>query len=164
MSEQVLNKVAHEVTNALLEKGECMATVESCTGGGIAKLMTGLAGSSTVFECGFVTYSNESKQQMVGVSSAALDEFGAVSEQVAAEMASGALERVSAGISVSVTGIAGPEGGTDYKPVGTVCFGWPYNASLLTETCHFSGDRQAVREQSIEYALQGVLKQLAANE
>jgi len=162
MSEQALNQIAQQVTDALLEKGERMATVESCTGGGIAKLMTDLAGSSAVFECGFVTYSNESKQQMVGVSSAALEEFGAVSEQVAAEMASGALKRANADITVSVTGVAGPEGGTDYKPVGTVCFAWAYNASLLTETRHFSGDRQAVREQTIEYALQGVLKQLAS--
>ena len=162
MSEQALNQIAQQVTEALLGKGERMATVESCTGGGIAKLMTDLAGSSAVFECGFVTYSNESKQQMVGVSSKALDEFGAVSEQVAAEMSSGALERANADITVSVTGIAGPEGGTDYKPVGTVCFAWAYNASLLTETRHFSGDRKAVREQTIEYALQGVLKQLAA--
>ena len=162
MSEQALNQIAQQVTEALLGKGERMATAESCTGGGIAKLMTDLAGSSAVFECGFVTYSNESKQQMVGVSSKALDEFGAVSEQVAAEMASGALERASADITVSVTGIAGPEGGTDYKPVGTVCFAWAYNTTLLTETRHFSGDRRAVREQTIEYSLQGVLKQLAA--
>jgi len=161
MSEQALNQIAQQVTGALLEKGERMVTVESCTGGGIAKLMTDLAGSSAVFECGFVTYSNESKQQMVDVSSATLDEFGAVSEQVAAEMASGALQHSNADITVSVTGIAGPEGGTDYKPVGTVCFAWAYNALLLTETRHFIGDRQAVREQTIEYALQGVLKQLA---
>ena len=164
MSEHALNQIAQQVTNALLEKGERMATVESCTGGGIAKLMTDFAGSSAVFESGFVTYSNESKQQMVGVSESALAEFGAVSEQVAAEMASGALTRANADITVSVTGIAGPDGGTDYKPVGTICFAWAYNASLLTETRQFLGDRQAVREQTIEYALRGVLKQLTANQ
>ena len=162
MSEQALTKIAQQVTDALLKKGERIATVESCTGGGIATLMTDFAGSSAVFECGFVTYSNESKQQMVGVSLAALDAHGAVSEQVAAEMARGALERAQAHITVSVTGVAGPDGGTDYKPVGTVCFGWAYNTLLLTETRHFSGDRLAVREQTIEYALKGVLKQLLA--
>ena len=145
---------------ALIEKGVRMATVESCTGGGIAKLMTDLAGSSAVFECGFVTYSNESKQQMVGVSSQAIEKFGAVSEQVASEMASGALRKANAGITVSVTGIAGPDGGTDYKPVGTVCFGWAYDGSTITEIKQFSGDRQAIRNQTIIYALQGVMKQL----
>ena len=161
MSEQALTQIAQETMAALIEKGERMATVESCTGGGIAKLMTDLAGSSAVFECGFVTYSNESKQQMVDVSSQALEKFGAVSEQVAAEMASGALKKANAGITVSVTGIAGPGGGTDYKPVGTVCFGWAYDGSTITEIQQFSGDRQAIREQTIIYALQGVMKQLA---
>ncbi len=162
MSEQALTKIAQKTMAALIEKGERMATVESCTGGGIAKVMTDLAGSSAVFECGFVTYSNESKQQMVGVSLQALENFGAVSEQVAAEMASGALMKANAGISVSVTGIAGPGGGTDYKPVGTVCFGWAYDGCVITEIQHFSGDRQAIREQTITYALEGVMKQLAA--
>ena len=161
MSEQALTQIAQETMAALIEKGERMATVESCTGGGIAKLMTDLAGSSAVFECGFVTYSNESKQQMVDVSSQALEKFGAVSEQVAAEMASGALKKANAGITVSVTGIAGPGGGTDYKPVGTVCFGWAYDGLTVTEIQQFSGDRQAIREQTIIYALQGVMKQLA---
>ena len=160
MSEQALTQIAQRTMAALIEKGERMATVESCTGGGIAKLMTDLAGSSAVFECGFVTYSNESKQQMVGVSSKALEKFGAVSEQVAAEMASGALKKANAGITVSVTGIAGPSGGTDYKPVGTVCFGWAYNGSTITEIQQFSGDRQAIRDQTIIYALQGVMKHL----
>lgn len=161
MSEQALTKIAQQVMSALSEKDERMATVESCTGGGIAKLITDFAGSSAVFECGFVTYSNESKQYMVGVNADTLDTHGAVSEQVAAEMAGGALGRANADITVSVTGVAGPNGGTDHKPVGMVCFGWAYNTSLLTETRHFSGDRQAVRTQTIEYALQGVLKQLA---
>ena len=160
MSEQALTLIAQQTMAALIEKGVRMATVESCTGGGIAKLVTDLAGSSAVFECGFVTYSNESKQQMVGVSSQALEKFGAVSEQVASEMASGALRKANAGITVSVTGIAGPDGGTDYKPVGTVCFGWAYDGSTITEIKQFSGDRQAIRNQTIIYALQGVMKQL----
>lgn len=160
MSEQALTLIAQQTMAALIEKGVRMATVESCTGGGIAKLMTDLAGSSAVFECGFVTYSNESKQQMVGVSSQAIEKFGAVSEQVASEMASGALRKANAGITVSVTGIAGPDGGTDYKPVGTVCFGWAYDGSTITEIKQFSGDRQAIRNQTIIYALQGVMKQL----
>ena len=163
MSEHALFETAQQTMAALLEKGVRMATVESCTGGGIAKLITDFAGSSAVFECGFVTYSNEAKQQMVGVSAATLEAYGAVSEQVASQMAAGALQRSNAAISVSVTGVAGPDGGTEYKPVGTVCFGWAYNDLLLTETCHFEGDRQAVREQTIKYALQGVFKQLAVN-
>jgi nicotinamide-nucleotide amidase len=161
MSEQALTEIAQKTMAALIEKGERMATVESCTGGGIAKVMTDLAGSSVAFECGFVTYSNESKRQMVDVSLEALDKYGAVSEQVAAEMASGALKKVNAGITVSVTGIAGPGGGTDYKPVGTVCFGWAYDGSTITEIQHFLGDRQAIRDQTIIYALQGILKHLA---
>lgn len=160
MSEQALTKIAQQVMAALSKKGERLATVESCTGGGIAKLITDFAGSSAVFECGFVTYSNESKQQMVGVNSSTLSKHGAVSEQIAAEMADGALKYTNADITVSVTGVAGPDGGTDHKPVGMVCFGWAYNVSLMTETKHFKGDRQAVRMQAIEYALQGVLKQL----
>jgi len=161
MSEQALTKIAHKVMNVLSDQGGRLATVESCTGGGIAKLITDFAGSSAVFECGFVTYSNESKQQMVGVKLTTLEAHGAVSEQVAAEMAGGALKRSNATIAVSVTGVAGPSGGTDHKPVGMVCFAWAYNESLQTETRHFSGDRQAVRTHTVEYALQGVLKQLA---
>jgi len=160
MSEQALTDIAKQVMAALKQKGERLATVESCTGGGIAKLMTDFSGSSAVFECGFVTYSNASKQQMVGVNPITLDQYGAVSEQVAAQMAAGGLKRANADITVSVTGIAGPGGGTDYKRVGTVCFGWAYNTALLTETCHFLGDRRSVREQTIQHALQGVLKQL----
>lgn len=160
MSEQGLTKIAQQVMSALQDRGQKMATVESCTGGGIATLMTDFAGSSAVFECGFVTYSNEAKQQMVGVDPTTLQTFGAVSEQVAEQMAAGALQRANADITVSVTGIAGPGGGTDYKPVGTVCFGWAYT-TLQTETCHFSGDRQAIREQTIAHALAGVLQRLS---
>ena len=160
MSEQALNQIAQQVMDTLLVKGYRMATVESCTGGGIAKLMTDLAGSSAVFECGFVTYSNESKHQMVGVNATTLRSFGAVSEPVAGEMASGAFTRANADVTVSVTGIAGPGGGSDQKPVGMVCFGWASDGLVVTDTHHFAGDRQAVREQTTEYALQGVLNQL----
>lgn len=160
MSEQALTQIAQHVTDTLLVKGYRMATVESCTGGGIAKLMTDLAGSSAVFECGFITYSNESKQQMVGVNATTLQSFGAVSEQVAGEMASGAFARANADVTVSVTGIAGPGGGSEDKPAGMVCFGWAFDGLVVTDTHHFEGDRRAVREQATEYALQGVLNQL----
>ena len=160
MSEQELTQLAQQVTVALNENSLRMATVESCTGGGIARLMTDLAGRTTVFECGFVTYSNESKQRMVGVKPSTLDAVGAVSEAVASEMASGALSRANAGITVSVTGVAGPSGGSVAKPVGTVCFGWAYKEAVTTETCYFEGDRIAIRQQTVGHALQGVLNLL----
>ncbi|PID46271.1 MAG: damage-inducible protein CinA [Proteobacteria bacterium] len=156
-----LKDTAKRVSALLISRGETLATVESCTGGWVAKVLTDLPGSSAVLQCGFVTYSNEAKQQMVGVSADTLEKFGAVSEAVATEMASGALKNSNATISLSITGIAGPEGGTDKKPVGTVCFAWATNKGLLdTETCYFAGDRDAVRRQSVVHALQGVESRL----
>lgn len=150
-----------QLAEALSSRGWMLATAESCTGGWIAKSCTDLAGSSAWFERGFVTYSNEAKQDMLGVKVVTLKQHGAVSEAVAAEMAGGALANSRAQIAVSVSGIAGPGGGTAGKPVGTVCFGWArQDASLHTETCHFSGSRESVRAQSVEHALRGVLNLL----
>jgi nicotinamide-nucleotide amidase len=136
----------------LLERaGARVATAESCTGGLIARALTETGGSSAWFERGFVTYSNESKQEMVGVSAATLAAHGAVSEAVAVEMASGALARSRARFALSVTGIAGPTGGSPDKPVGTVCFGWAFigpGASapvVRSATRRFAGDRVTVR-------------------
>ena len=158
MNQQQLNQMAEALMQRLLARSYRLATVESCTGGWVAKAMTDLAGSSAVLECGFVTYSNEAKQRMVGVSADTLAAYGAVSEQTAAEMASGALEHSTAEVSVSITGIAGPSGGSETKPVGTVCFGWAVRGqSVHTETCHFQGDRDAVRYQSAVHAMQGVV-------
>lgn len=145
------------VADFLQGKGWRLATAESCTGGWIAKACTDLAGSSAWFECGLVTYSNATKQKLLGVLAATLETHGAVSEAVTAEMAQGAL-RVSAGdVAVSVSGIAGPGGATATKPVGMVCFGWATANQTITDTQYFSGDRDAVRRQSVEHALQRIL-------
>lgn len=152
-----LKQTAKQVSASIIKHGQCLATVESCTGGWVAKVLTDLPGSSAVLDCSFVTYSNQAKQNMVGVRAETLDQFGAVSEETAAEMASGALINSAATVSLSITGVAGPDGGTDAKPVGMVCFAWANKQGLLeTEVCHFLGDRKAVRRQSVVHALQGV--------
>jgi nicotinamide-nucleotide amidase len=140
-----------------------LATAESCTAGGVSFAVTQVAGSSAWFDRGFVTYSNDAKLRSLGVSTATLLDQGAVSEAVAREMAAGAIEASAAQVAVAVTGIAGPDGGTPAKPVGTVCFGWALRrnraAPVLAETItrRFEGDRAAVRAQSIEAALAGLI-------
>ena len=138
-----------------------LATAESCTGGWIAKCCTDYAGSSNWFERGFVTYSNDAKQEMLQVSQQLLEEQGAVSVEVAQEMVAGALNNSRATAALSVTGIAGPDGGTAEKPVGTVCFGWSYNGASCSQICQFPGDRNAVREQTVIHALTGMLQCVA---
>ncbi|MDQ5768924.1 CinA family protein [Thiothrix subterranea] len=151
-----------QVAAALQAKGWLLTTAESCTGGWIAKLCTDLVGSSVWFERGFVTYSNEAKQEMLGVPVPTLAEHGAVSEAVTAAMATGALLHSRAQVAVSVSGIAGPGGGTTTKPVGMVCFGWAaQDGTVRTATQYFDGDREAVRYQAVQYALHGVLQILA---
>lgn len=146
--------LAAELQRQLIEHGEILATAESCTGGWIAKLMTDLAGSSQVFDRGFVTYSNAAKQDMLGVTSMTLERHGAVSEQTVIEMAEGALENSLATVSISVSGIAGPTGGTPKRPVGTVWFGWAISGET-TETLRtvFNGDRDAIRQQAVATCL-----------
>ena len=135
-----------------------IATAESCTGGLVAGALTAIAGSSEVVDRGFVTYSNEAKREVLGVPADTLAQYGAVSEQTARAMAEGALAHSRAQVALSVTGIAGPGGGTPQKPVGMVCFGWARaDGETLTATRHFPGDRAEVRRRSIETALQGVL-------
>lgn len=145
---------------ALKAKGLLLATAESCTGGGVAHAITEIAGSSEWFDCGFVTYSNASKTRLLGIPAAVIAQYGAVSEEVAAAMAEGALANSNAHVSVSTTGIAGPGGAVPGKPVGTVCFGWTCNGKTFTERLVFSGDRQAVREQTVIHSLQGLLRRL----
>ena len=138
-----------------------VVVAESCTGGGIAQAMTDIPGSSEWFERGFVSYSNESKMELLNVSPETLDTYGAVSVETAAEMARGALQNSHAQISVAVTGIAGPDGGTADKPVGTVCFAWcSHKVGTMTTSTQFKGDRQAVRIQSTLMALEGLLEML----
>lgn len=139
-----------------------LATAESCTGGWVAQAITAVAGSSEWFERGFVTYSNAAKQEMLGVSKKILKNHGAVSEETAREMALGALARSRASVSLAVTGVAGPGGGSAAKPVGTVCFAWARDGAVTSETRRFAGGRESVRRQSVAHALEGLLKQLDA--
>jgi len=144
----------------LQDKGWMLATAESCTGGMIAAACTDMAGSSNWFERGFVTYSNEAKTEMLGVDAALIETHGAVSEVVARAMAFGAVRHSRAHVSVAVTGIAGPAGGSKEKPVGTVWFGYMVDGLLSSETKRFDGDRAAVRAATVEHALAGLLARL----
>ena len=140
-----------------------LATAESCTGGLVAAAITAIAGSSDWFERGFVTYSNEAKHEMLGVPVMVIAESGAVSEAVAMAMAEGARSTSRAHCALSVTGVAGPGGGSTAKPVGMVCFGWVVEgAAARVATRHFAGDRAAVRSQSVVVALRGLLEMIGA--
>ena len=141
----------------LMRRAGRLATAESCTGGLIAGALTALPGSSVWFERGWVTYSNAAKTDELGVDATLIRHQGAVCEAVAAAMATGAREAAHTDYALSVTGIAGPDGGTPDKPVGTVCFGWATPTRTSTETWHFSGDRQRIREQSVARALAGLI-------
>ena len=148
------------VADLMLKKQFFLATAESCTGGLIAAACTDLAGSSQWFDRGFVTYSNAAKTDMLGVDAALIAQCGAVSEQVAAAMAQGAVKHSVAQVSVAVTGVAGPAGGTAEKPVGTVWIGWCMNGKTTTELSHFDGDRAIVRALTVQQALQGLVERL----
>ncbi len=150
-----------DVGGVLKEKGLMLATAESCTGGGVAHAVTAVAGSSQWFERGFVTYTNIAKQEMLGVRAQTLARFGAVSEETVREMAQGALNRSCADIALSVSGIAGPGGGSEAKPVGTVWFGWMVRGGQPRACCRqLHGDRGQVREQAVAIALKGVAEML----
>ena len=163
MIQQDLEILAGQVGSLLQANGQKLATAESCTGGWVAQCLTAIAGSSNWFERGFVTYSNEAKQEMLGIDAQALLTLGAVSEATAGAMANGALRHSRADWALSITGIAGPSGGSADKPVGMVCFGWTGPDSLTeVETRIFSGNREAVRSQSVAHALGGLLKRASA--
>lgn len=152
--------LAAEILDAARARGVMIATAESCTGGLIAGALTEVPGSSDAVDRGFVTYSNAAKQQMLGVRAQTLEAHGAVSEQVAAEMAAGALRLSQAGIAVSVTGIAGP-GGSEHKPEGRVCFGVAQPFDTHTETVEFGAiGRRQVREATVDHALRMLLDAL----
>lgn len=146
----------------LVERRLLCATAESCTGGWIAQTLTSIAGSSDWFDCGFVTYSNEAKVRLLGVHRDTLDRFGAVSEPVAAQMATGAVAYSGAQAAVAVTGVAGPDGGTLDKPVGTVAFGWmvPGIEEPAVETALFRGDRSEIRWATVVHAIAGLKARL----
>jgi nicotinamide-nucleotide amidase len=152
--------LAARVGRALQAKQLTLCTAESCTGGGVAQAITEVAGSSAWFDRGFITYSNTAKEQMLDVAPALLAQHGAVSEEVAAAMASGALANSGVQVALSTTGIAGPGGAVPGKPVGTVCFGWAIGDNVRTERLVFGGDRGAVREQTVVHSLQRLLELL----
>ena len=138
-----------------------IAVAESCTGGWVAQVITHTAGSSAWFERGFVTYSNQAKVDMLGVSKATLEAHGAVSLETAGEMAAGALRHSQAQISLAITGVAGPAGGSPDKPVGTVCFAWCIGSQATqAEQYRFEGDRESIRRQALIHGLQGLLNRI----
>ncbi|WP_300620673.1 CinA family protein [Dokdonella sp.] len=163
ITDAALKAQAQTVAEFLLSRGQTMVTAESCTGGWIAKVLTDIAGSSQWFECGVVAYSYEAKEALLGVSPQTLERTGAVSQETAVEMVSGALARFGASVAVAVTGVAGPSGGTPDKPVGTVWIGWKRRGGYArAELFHFDGDREAVRRRTVAAALDGVRRILTS--
>ncbi|MDR3212877.1 MAG: CinA family protein [Azoarcus sp.] len=155
---QELANLAARLGEVLTARNWMLATAESCTGGWVAEAVTATAGSSGWFERGFITYSNESKVELLGVSPVTLARHGAVSEETALEMAAGALAHSHAEIAVAVTGIAGPGGGSSDKPVGTLCLAWSQrHGDTIVVTHHFPGDREAVRRQSVVAAIERLI-------
>ena len=159
MNDDLISSRRDRLAEQLMRQGLLLAVAESCTGGWLAKVCTDISGSSNWFDRGFVTYSNSAKQQMLGVSGQTLQVEGAVSEAVVIEMVTGVLQQSDAHIAVSISGVAGPGGGTEEKPVGTVWFAWKRTSLPAVTSCfHFDGDRNEVRRQAVERALQGLLE------
>lgn len=161
MAQQTLLTLAIELGNTLKERDLSLVLAESCTGGMVAQAITSIAGSSAWFDRGFVTYSNAAKVEMLEVLPETLEKYGAVSEETAREMALGALKHSHAQIAGSITGIAGPDGGSAEKPVGTVCFAWVTPNNLITtSTQHFNGNREEIRQQAAAYLMQQLAEAL----
>jgi nicotinamide-nucleotide amidase len=157
-NDAALYALSADLGKQLLAAGVRVAAAESCTGGWLAKVITDVPGSSQWFEGGFVTYTNQSKRSLLGVTEATLQQQGAVSEATVREMVAGVLHRTDADVAVAISGIAGPAGGTAGKPVGMVCFAWGRaGAGIHCRTEYFNGDREAVRRQAVRTALQGLL-------
>ena len=163
-----ITSLTQQLAQILLAKGFKIALAESCTGGLLAAQLTSLAGSSDWFERGFVTYSNQAKEESISVPKELIEQYGAVSEEVARAMAEGVLNHSLAQVSAAITGIAGPGGGSANKPVGMVCFAWGMQVDdqiqTRSQTKQFSGDRQSIREQACVYAIESLLEQLTASE
>ena len=158
ISDQKLSLLANELGNLLIQRDFMLVSAESCTGGWVGQIITAIPGSSKWYDRGFITYSNLSKQEMLGVDERSLQEFGAVSQQIASEMASGAISHSCAHVSIAVTGIAGPGGATEGKPVGMICHGWAIKDGLVRNAvCFLEGDREAIRRQAVAIALQGAI-------
>ena len=162
VAEAELQQLAVQLSDKLLARGWMVATAESCTGGWVAQLLTSLPGSSAWYERGFITYANAAKTEMLGVPVATLETFGAVSEETACAMATGALAHSHAQASLAITGIAGPGGGTLQKPVGMVCYGWAFtDGTVISSNCRLSGDREEIRSRAAAAALRGLIDLIA---
>lgn len=155
-----ITQLAQQLGNTLSAKGWQISCAESCTGGGVGYAITSISGSSAWFKMGFITYSNEAKQELLDVSEATLKQHGAVSAATVEEMAAGAAKHAKAEVAISISGIAGPDGGTPDKPVGTVWFGFFINGLNISQKLQIDGDRQAVRIKAVEFALSNILKLL----
>lgn len=156
----ILEDMAGKLGDMLKDSGSLVATAESCTGGWIAQTITSVAGSSEWFDRGFVTYSNDAKREMLGVRAQTLRKHGAVSERVVLDMALGAVKKSKASFAVAVSGVAGPAGGTDDKPVGTVWFAWAFGDQAEASLMRFQGDRHQVRYGAVMVALQGLIARI----
>ena len=164
MNQEKLETISSELGELLKLKDYSFTCAESCTGGWVGHALTSIPGSSEWFGSSFVTYSYEAKTQILGVSSEDLDSFGAVSEEIVEQMVLGALDKSGANVGVAISGIAGPAGGTDTKPVGTVCFAWKIEGQdVMTSTEYFSGGRNEVRYSSVERALMGTIELVKKN-
>jgi nicotinamide-nucleotide amidase len=161
-----LEKLSEAVVAVLTKAGKAVSTAESCTGGWVAKSITDIPGSSAVFQYGIVSYSNGAKESILGVKNRTLEEHGAVSKPVVEEMAKGVLRLSGADIAIAVSGVAGPDGGTEEKPVGTVWFAWAVRDGakerVETQCASFDGDRDLVRELTVAHALQGILERIGS--
>jgi nicotinamide-nucleotide amidase len=150
------------LSQLLTDQSLTLSVAESCTGGSLSALLTSISGSSTYFDRGYITYSNEAKIDMLDVDTEILERFGAVSEQTAFEMVNGVIQNSHSDIAVSITGIAGPTGGTVEKPVGMVCFGFCVKDKHFVKTQHFSGDRETVVASSVDFVIQTLVDELSA--
>ena len=149
----MLSNEAQELSELLIASGLTISVAESCTGGSLSHTITSIPGASSYFDCGYITYSNQSKVEMLGVDAQTIKTYGAVSEEVALEMVIGVTTKSHSDVALSITGVAGPTGGTPEKPVGMVCFGFSCEGKTSTNTQRFSGDRSNIVSQSVSYAL-----------
>ncbi len=158
VSNEELHQLAAELGDKLRARNWMLATAESCTGGWVGQLLTALPGSSQWYERGFITYANAAKTEMLGVPAELIEAHGAVSEEIAAAMAAGALKHSHAQATLAISGIAGPGGGTPQKPVGLVCYGWALeDGTLMSSACRLDGDREEIRSRAVAAALRGLI-------
>ena len=163
-NDEDLADLATDIGQELINKGLKLATAESCTGGWVSKAVTDIDGSSQWFECALVTYSNQAKHELLGVEQALLDEHGAVSQATVKAMVLGLLDRCAADVGISISGVAGPGGGSEEKPVGTVWIAWAKPGQVIeARRFNFMGDRESIRRQSVAEALMGVHRLITAN-